>query len=366
MSETDLPDSDSTIEHRTHTGHTYRIPAECYRELRADVFAPRLRQHFIGAASAAVLAVALVVSHLAMAGGFGAMPEDRLSAIGLSGQSYGMSAVSLLSCLFLHTGPVHLLLNVTALLLFGCFVGWRLKWPGVLFTFVGGGIAGALVSHLAAIAASQYAGDPLTGSLTGLASFGSQSMMTVWAGADGASFALVASSMLVAPRLFFRGGWVPWNLLLGYAFLVTYAGLDSAGFTPIGAFPSSLVAGGIAGTMVTLMLIEPENRNDFRFAAVFLGLAILCLLLLRSHIAGILSGSANPLSPGLWASMLFDLFVVFVGSLYTTTQAEVVQDRMKFARQALLDRLVEDEGELVPPPQSALSRCPTCGNTRSA
>lgn len=269
---------------------------------------------------ATLLAVTLVAAQM-LASGAGLAPDaGSLAGLGLSVESFSSSGWRVFSCLFLHRDGTHLLLVVAGLLLFGAPLGWKRGWLVVAAAFLAGGAVGALAS------------------LPGTMSSGGW----WYVGADGGVFALMAASLLVSPRLSDSDGWVPWNLLLGYAYLALFLGLQQGQFAVGGHAPASTWTGALPGMMLAIVLSPLEHRNDQRFAAIFLFLALFFYLRLLGHAGSLVRGDEPWQSVGVWVRGCIDLFFVLLGSLYTMIQAEVVRDTDRFAAQARLDALVSE------------------------
>ena len=277
----------STKVYWTAKGVRYRIKAARLAELTAQVSAPAGLSTVLRAAAVPVLLVltALIVQMIAAGDG------------------------------------QELIRNSSILLLFGCSLGLNLGPLAVAAVFFAGGVVGGAFGLV--LAPAGWSGLQL-GCMTGI-------------------HAVMASSMLLAPRLTHRDGWVPWGLLLGYATLAGTVLLHGPGVAGGHLGHAGLISGVLAGLAVALMLVDYRDRNHYRLSAVFLLLAGSMVVRLTTHACGLLQGAEGAASIGAVARVALDLLFLFVGTLYVMVHSEVVLDRTRFEHRRRLDELVAGE-----------------------
>jgi membrane associated rhomboid family serine protease len=308
-----------TVVHRTREGQQFTVDAARYAAMKRLAFPQPGRRNRVGALTPLVLALLLVAVQFLAASGF--PPSDAaIAGFGLDADWMGEALWKPFSCLFIHRTPTQMALNLGAILVFGATLGWRACWVTVLTIFLAGGAAGALAGLGGAVAAGQAA----------------------FVGADGSALALMAASTLFAPRLVAKDGWIPWNLLLAYAFLAAYVAnsCSQGGCGPVPPFFHMFLSG-LTGIGVGLVMVEAEQRNDYRFASIFLVVGMWFFLRTMGLVRGMAVGEVPLSSVTTWLKLALDLFLLFVGTIYVMIQAEVVRDKTRFAQEEHLDLLVE-------------------------
>lgn len=303
--------------YRTRDGVWVHVEQETLARLRKLAMEGTSGRNALGASFAIILGVSLIIAQVAVPGGTLVLGDGAVMSRGLGVESFLTSSWDLVLCLFVHRDVTHLALMAGGVLLFGVPLGWKHGWLVVATSFLFGGIAAALAGLPAVLAKGG----------------------THFVGADGGVLALLAASVLSAPRWADKDGWFPFNLLLAYGFLASWAAWLGF-FQPGGHFPVAMLLATLPGMMVVVVLSDLSARNDLRFSAVFLCVALFFFYRLLSNIAGLVRGDESLSAVGPWIRLAVDLLFVLVGSFYVMVQAEVVRDREKFAYQQKLDELV--------------------------
>jgi len=311
------------IVRRTREGKAYRLDSETLDSYREKSRRKRTKTAALGLAFPLLLAATALVVQLRLADHGLTLTEETMLRYGLCIQSLGESWWRLVTHMFVHADGTQLAFNVTALLLFGLNLGWRQGWLMVFAVFLVGGVIGGLAGLVSGLT---------TGAL-------------FYAGAETGVHAVMAVSMLVAPRFHERDGWVPWNLGLGYlamaAGLALSTGLFSSGEAPHGP----LFAGVVSGLATAIFLVDHRYRNDYRFSAIFLLIAGSMVVRIMIHLSQIVRGVESAASFGPWAQIALNLFILFVTSLYVMVQAEVIRDRRRWDGEDELDELFREHGK---------------------
>lgn len=316
-------DDRGMIVHRTRGGRHYRLDAARYAVLRAEAAAPPRLQRPRGVIMPAVLAALTIYVQFRL-GGSGLELSDALQARhGLSHESLSGGWSRLLTHLFVHGDGGAMALNLAALLLFGINLGWRRGWVVVVTAWLGGGVVGGLVG----LAAGAIAGSPL------------------FLGSGTAVWGVIAASILTGARFHEGHGWMPWNVILGYIFVVLFGVFATGLFSASPASMAPYFAGFVSGLVAAVVVVDQRHRNEFRFSAIFYLLGMVFFVRTMERIAAMIQGVEGAFSLGVWPVLAFDLFLVAVGSVYVLIQGEVVGDLKGIALHERLDELAADAGE---------------------
>lgn len=123
-------------------------------------------------------------------------------------------ALTLVTCLFLHGGWMHLLGNMWFLWLFGENVEDRLGHAGFLLFYLLGGLA-ASVTHWLAFPQSQF---PVIGASGAIAAvLGAYAVTWPWARIHTFVFLIIFFTIVELPAMLFLGGWFVCQILAGLA-----------------------------------------------------------------------------------------------------------------------------------------------------
>ncbi len=170
-------------------------------------------------------------------GGFGLIPA-RISAA-MAGTTEPASAFStLLSHIFLHSGWLHVGLNIMFLAWVGRYVEWvtgRLALTGI---FLAGGIVGGIVQ----VAASPASTIPIVGASGAIAAvFGAYAVMFANSRAQPRRLLGLAFSGETLTAVWYAASWIGLQLLTGLVFNTGGGGAQIAIWTHIGGFVAGLI-----------------------------------------------------------------------------------------------------------------------------
>ncbi len=167
---------------------------------------------------------------------FGLVPL-RLAAA-LDGQGDLLSAaIPLVSHIFLHSGVLHLALNLLFLAWVGRYVEWVAGWRSLLLLFLAGGVIGGSLEALVN-PASPY---PVVGASGAIAAvFGAYAMLFSQRRPAARRVLGVALSGDTLNALWYAASWIVLQLLTGLAFNLGAGGI--AVWSHIGGFLTGLVA----------------------------------------------------------------------------------------------------------------------------
>ncbi len=311
------------VVHRTRGGRYYRIDANRLVVLEARAAAVPLRFRVLGVLAPLVLAAVSAVIQLRLADDGQGLTESLLAQHGLSAQSLSEGWFVLVKSLFVHSDFGAMAFNLTALVVFGLSLGFRRGWVIVLSAWLGGGVVGGLTG----LAAGLAAGSP------------------VFLASSTAVWGVVGASVLTGPRFHDGPGWAPWNLILGWIFVVLFAVLELKLFSAAPGTYAPYMAGFAAGLAAAVLVADQRHRDEFRLSAVAFVLAMVFFFKILERVAAMVQGAEGALAFGVWPALLFDLFVFAVGSFYVLVQAEYVGDLKRHAHHGRLDDLVAVAGE---------------------
>lgn len=199
--------------------------------------APIATQSLIGLCIAVEAAVWLGGSAFGQAvdWNFGLIP-GRISAA-LAGRAEPLSAAAtLLTHMFLHSGWVHLGLNILFLAWVGKFVEWVVGRGRLVLLFLAGGIVGGLVQVIADPAGNV----PVVGASGAIAAvFGAYAMLFAAQRVNDRRFLGITLSGEFLTALWYAAAWIGLQLLTGLVF--NTGGASIAIWTHIGGFLAGMV-----------------------------------------------------------------------------------------------------------------------------
>lgn len=309
--------------HRTRGGRYYRIDPEKLAAFESQAAAVPVRFRLLGVLAPVALAATSAVTWFRLAGASPGAAEGLAASHGLSAQSLSEGWLILVKSLFVPADFGVMAFNLAALLVFGISLGFRRGWVIVVSAWLAGGVVGGLTG----LAAGLAAGTP------------------VFLASSAAAWAVMGASVLTGPRFHDGPGWMPWNLLLGWVFVVSFAVIELGQLSGAPGAYAPYIAGFAAGLAAAVIVIDQRHRNEFRLSAVAFVIALVFCFRILGMVAAMVQGAEGAFAFGVWAALLFDLFVFAVGSFYVLVQAEYVGDLKRHAHHERLDDLVGVAGE---------------------
>lgn len=168
----------------------------------------------------------------------------RISA-GLAGTTDPMPAMAtLITHMFLHSGWVHLGLNMLFLVWVGRYVEWVTGRAAVIGIFLAGGIAGGILQILT----DPHSTMPIVGASGAIAAvFGAYAVLFARSRARQRKILGVTISGETLTSLWYAATWIGLQLLTGLAFNTGNGGFEIAIWTHIGGFLAGLLLGRMWG-----------------------------------------------------------------------------------------------------------------------
>ncbi|MFZ4688639.1 MAG: rhomboid family intramembrane serine protease [Polymorphobacter sp.] len=174
---------------------------------------------------------------------FGLVPA-RLQAA-LLGSAEPVSALAtLFTYMFLHSGWLHLGLNILFLAWVGRYVEWVTGRWALVGVFIAGGLAGGILQTLVGPASAV----PVIGASGAIAAvFGAYAVLFAGSRAAGRRVLGISLSGDTLTSLWYAATWIGLQLLTGFVFNIGGGGMQIAIWTHIGGFIAGLLMGRVWG-----------------------------------------------------------------------------------------------------------------------